>query len=82
MDRCPICHGRINDNAECKRCNADLLLLIQTEIEAKRLTHEAFNCLLSGKYIQAEAFLSASQLLCFSQFKQNVLEFIQQKIML
>ncbi len=77
MDRCPICRGRINNNAECQRCNADLLLLLQTEKEAKRLSHQAFNCISNGKYIRAETLLNASQFLYFSHFNQNVLVFIQ-----
>jgi len=77
MDRCPICRGRISDNAKCQRCCTDLSLLFQTEQEAKDLLRQTFNCISNGKYTQAEVFLNASQFLSFSEFKQNLLGFIQ-----
>jgi len=77
MDRCPICRGRISDNAECQRCSADLALLFQTEKEAKALSRQALNCISNGDYAQAKIFINASQFLFFSALNQTILDFIQ-----
>ncbi len=78
MQRCPICRGRINDNAECQRCGADLSLAQQAREQAESLTRQALKLIAWGEFTQAESLLTKAQLLEYSPFNQHVLGFVRQ----
>ncbi len=39
--RCPVCRANNNDGLSCRRCRADLTLLVELEQQRAHLLHEA-----------------------------------------
>jgi len=78
MDRCPICRGRLDTEAQCQRCGADLSLVIQTHNKAEDLSSQAIKQMADGKFIQAQHLLEQALALEHSPFRQQLLEFVLQ----
>lgn len=57
MERCPICRGRITPEQNCRRCKADLTLILQTNRDAEALTQKAVECIDKHHYRKAEGLL-------------------------
>ncbi len=80
MERCPICRGRLDAEAQCQRCGAELALAVKARNEAKNLTSQAIKLMTDGEFIQAEHLIEQTLALEHSQFKQQLLEFVRQCI--
>lgn len=76
MKQCPICRGRINDNACCVRCGAHLANLIHLEQSAKLLCWRALEALLADEVEQAHLLVSESMFLAPSSIGIVIKHFI------
>jgi len=77
LERCPICRGRVNDEAQCKRCNADLSFVIQAKKDAEDLTQRAITQMEREKYANAERSLVLALSLEHSDIRSKMLAFVR-----
>ncbi len=61
--RCPTCRVRISSQNQCRRCGAELSLLIKTASHAYQLREKARRCLLEGKFKEAYSLAQQAQFL-------------------
>lgn len=47
--RCPVCRAELNDSPQCRRCRADLALLIAVERQRRGLLDQAREQLRAGR---------------------------------
>ncbi len=80
MERCPICRGRMNDKAQCKRCGAELCFVIQARNEAENLTQQAIKQIESDEYAKAEHFLGLALALEHSPIRSEMLAFTRHEL--
>jgi len=50
MDQCPVCNARYSGTGECRRCKADLSLLLKVEAQANAHLAEAAEARAKGDY--------------------------------
>ena len=61
MNRCPVCNARFSDETICRRCGADLTLVMRTAARATMLRYHAIEALLSGDFDDAERMMETAQ---------------------
>ncbi len=76
MERCPICRGRIEPNALCSRCGADLKLPLLTATQAQAFTLQAVRCLAEGDFSAAEQQLRSALRLQNNPLTRTLLGFV------
>ncbi|MES9901652.1 MAG: hypothetical protein ABW168_03090 [Sedimenticola sp.] len=76
MERCPICRGRIGENAVCGRCGADLTLPLQAVAQAEMRAHKALCCMAEGDFSMAKQQLQSARLLRNDPLLQVMMEFV------
>lgn len=61
MNRCPVCHARFCAEPTCRRCGADLTLLMRTAARAAMLRYDAIDALTAGDFTAARKMLDTAQ---------------------
>ncbi len=61
MNRCPVCNARFCAKTICRRCGADLTLMMRSVVHAAMLRYHAIETLLSGNPDDAERMLDTAQ---------------------
>jgi hypothetical protein len=81
VERCPICRGRIGEDAICGRCGADLTLPLQVVAQAEMRVHRAIYCIAEGDFSIAKQQLYVALSLQHDPLFQVMIGFVsaQQK---
>ncbi len=53
--RCPVCRAEVEEVPQCRRCRADLSLLVDLEKQRRQVLTAAYRSLLRGRYQRALA---------------------------
>jgi hypothetical protein len=51
--RCPVCRAEANEGSQCRRCRADLSLLVALQKQRRHAVTAAYRCLRQGRYQHA-----------------------------
>jgi methylphosphotriester-DNA--protein-cysteine methyltransferase len=51
--RCPVCRADVGQATQCRRCRADLSLLVELEKQRQQVMAAAYRCLHQGRFLQA-----------------------------
>lgn len=76
MNRCPICHARINDNT-CGRCGTDLTLLLRVTKEANQWLEQACYHFFNGNTEEAKRCAHYSKALCYTPIAARLMAFLE-----
>lgn len=77
MERCPVCRARLSDSPVCRRCGAELDILLLIDARADWLAHRAVQLIARDNWAGAEQVLQEAQKLRQSPFVQALHEFVQ-----
>jgi hypothetical protein len=61
--RCPVCRAEVEEASECRRCRADLSLLVELEKQRRNALAVAHQCLRRGRYQHALALSEGAETL-------------------
>ncbi len=61
--RCPVCRAEVEEVPQCRRCRADLSLLVELEKHRQHVLAAAYRCLRQGRYQQAFALSEGAEAL-------------------
>jgi hypothetical protein len=61
--RCPVCRAEVEEGPQCRRCRADLTLLVDLEKQRRYVLAAAGRCLRRGRYQQALALAEGAEAL-------------------
>jgi hypothetical protein len=61
--RCPVCRAEVEEAIQCRRCRADLSLLVELEKQRRHALTLAQQCLRRGRYQPARALSEGAETL-------------------
>ncbi len=59
--RCPICRALVEQAPQCRRCRADLSLLVEVQKQRRHALTAAYRCLHQGRYQHALALTEGAE---------------------
>lgn len=76
MERCPVCRARIKESETCRRCGADLSLLLQLDAWVQRYEQCAVRAVADGDFATAKRCCQRALRLNSRTFSKVLLGFI------